>query len=354
MKLHVLGLSVAFAFASLMPVTAADSRTSGGFSRSTTSRSDTAKPAEKEPAKPEVKTSPQTQTQGGFTRTVPDAGRQSGGFTRDKQTEASPSATGQPQPRVSGGFSRDANPAAGATTTTVQRAVPLPVAAPSAVDRLAQRSNSKAAFAQFQQERTVYKAPPVGEPANQKAAQSSTAWKQYGSGWKTSDDYYARRNAAFARQPDFQRYYVSPPIYINRPSYGGYAAAFLGGVMLDHIMNPGYASWAYSHQSDPGYEAWHQDMMHQAQDNEELRTKMATLDQQVADLKAKNAPISEALPPDVDPSMVVAPSTVLVATTSESSGHPILYTILGIVIGILAALGFLWLCLKISRNRAVA
>jgi hypothetical protein len=222
------------------------------------------------------------------------------------------------------------------------------------VDRLAQRSQSKAAFQQFQKENSVYKAPPVGEPVNQQAAQSSTAWKQYGSGWKTSDDYYARRNAAFARQPAFERYYSSPPVYINRPSYGGYAAAFLGGVMLDRITEPGYASWAYSHQSDPGYDSWHQDMMRQAQDNAELRAKMATLDQQMADLKAKNAPKTEALPPDVDPSMVVAPSTVLVATTSESSGHGVLYTILGIVIGIIAAVGFLWLCLRISqRKRAV-
>jgi hypothetical protein len=328
MKLHVLGLGVAFALVSLTSLTIADSKTSssGGFSRSSPSVSHS------EPARPE-------------TRAVETPKAQSGGFTRDRTSvpdAASP-------PKQSGGFSRD-------TGGTTQRATPPPAAPASAVDRIAQRSQSKAAFQQFQKEKTIYKAEPIAVPVNRQAAQTSAGWRTYGSGWHSYDDYDAARNRAFTRSPGFAAYYDERhPVWINRPSYGWIAAGFLGGALLDHYMEPGYSSWAYSNQDDPAYQAWHQDMMRQTADHEDLRNKMAELDAQVADLQAKNAPKTTALPPGVDPSLVIAPTTALVATTEESSGHPVLYTILGIVIGIVAALGFLWLCIRISqRKRAIA
>lgn len=144
-------------------------------------------------------------------------------------------------------------------------------------------------------------------------------------------------------------YYEHPPVYVlaGRPSYGAYAGAFLGGMLLDRIMQPSYAEWAYSHANDPGFQAWYGDMQRQAADNADLRAKLGELDQQIAALKARNAPVSEALPDDVDPSLVVAPQTVMLATAKSSDWW--LY-IVAIVLTVIVA--FFLACIYISRRNS--
>lgn len=236
-------------------------------------------------------------------------------------------------------------PPLGAGVATTAPAVTAPR---SAADTAIAKGRSQQAYRQFQSEQQRFRAPPAAAPANTQAAQQTQAWRQYGSRWHSADSYYAARNSALQRSPGMRGYYEHPPVYVlqGRPSYGAYAGAFLGGVLLDRIMQPSYSQWAYSHYNDPGFQAWRADMENQAADNADLREKLAQMDAQVQQLKARNAPTTEALPEDVDPSLVVAPQTVMLATTT--SHHWWLW----ITLGLLAIVAFFGACLMISqRNR---
>jgi hypothetical protein len=142
------------------------------------------------------------------------------------------------------------------------------------------------------------------------------------------------------------------------PSYGWLSSAFLGGVLLDRIMQPGYAPYAYSLANSPDaqtradYAQWHQDMMQQAQDNADLRAKMQVFDDQIAKLKTENAATTAPLPTDLDPSIVVAPGTAAQATVSSS--HWLAWTFGIIVFLVVAGAGFILICLKISERRRLA
>ena len=223
-----------------------------------------------------------------------------------------------------------------------------PPAPRSAADTAIAKGQSQQAYQRFQADQQKFRAPPAAAPPDTKAAQQTPAWRQYGSRWHSADSYYAAREDALRRAPSVRLYYEHPPVYVlqGRPSYGAYAGAFLGGVLLDRIMQPSYAQWAYSHANDPGFQAWRDDMQRQAADNADLRAKLAQMDAQVAQLKAQNAPTSEALPEDVDPSLVVAPQTVMMATASTT--HWWLW-----ITAALAALGaFFIACVVISQRKS--
>ena len=231
---------------------------------------------------------------------------------------------------------------------SVARSVPTVTPPRSAADTAIAKGQSQQAYRQFQSDQQRFRAPPAAAPQDTRAAQQTGAWRQYGTRWRSADSYYAAREGALQRSPSVRLYYEHPPVYVlqGHPSYGAYAGAFLGGVLLDRIMQPSYAQWAYSHYNDPGFQAWRADMQNQAADNAELRDKLAQMDAQVQQLKARNAPTSEALPDDVDPSLVVAPQTVMLATAS--SHHWWLW----ITLGLASIVAFIGACLMISlRNR---
>ena len=244
-------------------------------------------------------------------------------------------------------------PSAGPTFTKpplgggIARTVPSVTPPRSAADTAIAKGQSQQAYRQFQSEQQRFRAPPAAAPANTQAAQQTQAWRQYGTRWHSADSYYAARNNAFQRSPEMRTYYEHPPVYVlqGRPSYGAYAGAFLGGVLLDRIMQPSYSQWAYSHYNDPGFQAWRADMENQAADNAELREKLAQMDAQVQQLRAQNAPTTEALPQDVDPSLVVAPQTVMLATAS--SHHWWLW----ITLGLATFIAFIAACLLISLRK---
>ena len=148
--------------------------------------------------------------------------------------------------------------------------------------------------------------------------------------------------------PQINNYYQSPPAWVRNgpPSYGSWAAPFLGGLLLGGIGTKAYDMWAYSHWNDPGVMQWRTDMERQAQDNTELREKMDALNAKVAELQAQNAPKTDKLPDDVDPSLVVAPETAMLATASSGT-----HWFTWIMVAILSIVGFLALCVWVSRNR---
>ena len=217
----------------------------------------------------------------------------------------------------------------------------------SGADTAIAKGQSQQAYRQFQNEQQRFRAPPAAAPSDTHAAQQTSAWRQYGTRWHSADSYYEARQRALQGSPSVRMYYEHPPVYVlqGRPSYGAYAGAFLGGVLLDRIMQPSYAQWAYSHYNDPGFQAWRADMQNQAADNADLRNKLAQMDAQVQQLKAQNAPTSEALPEDVDPSLVVAPQTVMLATAS--SHHWWLW----ITLALGGAAAFVVACVMISLRR---
>jgi len=286
--------------------------------------------------------------------------RQSGGY-QTRQPDTTTQRTPDPTNRQSGGYQTtplmrtDQGKPPGYVTGSGnnQRSTTAGVAPQqSEADRAISRGQSKQAYQQFIAEQNKFKAPPVAAPVSQQAAQASSAWRQYGgtNRWGTADQYYAQRQQALTRVPTtVNNYYSNPPAWVSNgpPSYGGWSSNFLGGVLLGAAGTMAYDMWAYSHRSDPGYIAWHRDMERQAQDNAELREKLTTLDTRVADLQAKNTPVSDKLPNDIDPALVVAPDTVMLATAKSGTN----WWIWGPIMLGLGGIAFLGVCVAIARHR---
>jgi len=312
---------------------------------------------------PAARTDDSTRSQSGWTTnrqppaatTTDDSTRSQGGWTTNRQPPAA-TTTARPDDntRGQGGWTTNRQPT---TTATTDRRV-IPPASPviaSEADKAIARGQSKQAYQQFLTEQNKFKTPPVAAPVNRQTAQQSSVWRSYGttaSGarWTSADDYWAARNRALTTMPrTVNNYYTNPPVWVRNgpPSYGGFSSNFLGGVLLGAAGTALYDSWAYSHRTDPGYIAWHRDMERQAQDNDELRQKLTLLDTRVAELEAQKAPVSDKLPNDIDPSLVVAPDTALLATANEGTN----WWIWGPV-GLILALGtFMVICVVVARNR---
>jgi len=101
-------------------------------------------------------------------------------------------------------------------------------------------------------------------------------------------------------------YYSSyhPPVYVYNcpPRYGVWDAMFMW-MMLDNMNSTMY----YNHRNDMEYQQWRADANRQAQDNAELRAKLAAMDQQVQALKAANTPVDPAyMPPNVNPAVAMS------------------------------------------------
>jgi len=287
-----------------MPAEAASTSSNSGFSKPSISTPSTRAPS----PTPSYHAPPPSSH--GFTKPAPPPDEmglvprtQSQGFSKPSPPPASTGNSGFTKP--------------GATPTATPRLTSPPR---SVVDATIAKGQSKSALAQFDAERQRYKAPPVGGFTTPAAAQQSPVWRQYGTRWRSADDYYAARRQAEGRLPAPARvYYSQPPAWVSAgpPSYGAFSSHFLGGVLLGMAGTLAYDQWAYSHHTDPAYMQWHEDMERQAQDNAELRDKLATLDARVADLQTQHAPVTDKLPDDVDPSLVVAPETVMMATTKS-------------------------------------
>lgn len=265
-----------------------------------------------------------------------------GGITRPQS--APPPPAGSPAVNT-GGITRPGTAKSPEAGTVFSRNSPVDVAIA--------KGHSAQALAQFRSDQAKFKAPPIGVPQSRQAAQDSRVWRTYGSHWGTEHDYYAARDAAFARSPRYHVYWENPPVYVvhARPSYGSFSGAFLGSLLavgiVDGVMNASYADWAYSHRNDEAYRQWHNDMVEQAQSDPDVQQRLDLLDAKVNALQAENAPVTDKLPEDVDPSFVVSQDTVMMATTQESSSHWMLITVSSIVI--VLGLAFIYM---LTRRRS--
>jgi hypothetical protein len=221
------------------------------------------------------------------------------------------------------------SPAGGVSRPAIAPGTPSPrpvAAAPSAIDTRMTQGHSQASLNSFRADQNRFSKPPVLIPQNRQAALQSPVMRQYGSRWGNADQYYAARNSSLGRMsPAYQSYYNNPPRYVTniRPAYGSFSTPFLCGligvgvgvVIIDHSN----AMWAYSHRTDPAYMAWHYDMMEQAANDPELNTRMMAFNGEITVMETNGVQAEpNQLPDGVDPSLVVAPETVLMATSEEA------------------------------------
>lgn len=248
---------------------------------------------------------------------------------------------------------------------TVQRQAIVPgkappavaASAPSAVDKRMTQGHSQNALNNFRADQAKFTAPAVNLPTTRAAALQTPVMRQYGSRWGNADQYYAARTSSIGRLPPaYGSYWNSPPRYVLvRPAYGAYSSVFLGSLLGVGVtiaaIDAGSAMWAYSHRTDPDYMAWRQEMTVQGQSDPSVVERMAQLDRQVGDLEQQGVTSDpNALPEGVDPSLVVAPEAVLMATSEEESQNPLGWgaAIIGTVGGVL----FLAFLLHLyNRNR---
>jgi hypothetical protein len=192
--------------------------------------------------------------------------------------------------------------------------------------------HSAASLAAFNKDQGQYKSLPAGAPSTPQAARANPAFQQYGHNWGTADRYYEDRSRYLSRLPPERAvYWNNPPAWVTnaRPSYGSWAGPFMGSLVggavgtvagnaISHYMiDDGSARWAAAHRQTPEFQQWHADMMAQSEHDPDLRMRMVALDSSVEQVVQSGVALDEnALPNGIDPSMAVAPDTVLMATSS--------------------------------------
>lgn len=113
-------------------------------------------------------------------------------------------------------------------------------------------------------------------------------------------DTYIERRGTFYRNSG----YTQPGyIYRSYPRFGVWDAMFMW-FMLDNITRPHYSQMYYHHQNDPGFQQWRKEAEKMSGENQELKQKLATLDQEVARLKGQPVDPSYA-PPGVDTDLLM-------------------------------------------------
>lgn len=195
------------------------------------------------------------------------------------------------------------------------------------------QGKSAEALKSFQQSQAGFKSLPAGAPSTPQQARTNGVYVRYGSRWSTPDTYWSDRSRYLNSLPAERRnYWEHPPVYVvnARPSYGSISGAFFGslagaavgtviGNAMTYHVDDSYASWAYSHRNTPEYQQWHADMMAQVPSDPDLGLRMAALDGAVEHNVQSGAPVDQnALPEGVDPSMVVAADTVMMATSTAT------------------------------------
>lgn len=112
----------------------------------------------------------------------------------------------------------------------------------------------------------------------------------------------------------------------SRPSFGAWDALWLW-FLLDTLNKPGHAAFFHNHTTDPGYLEWRKEADKLAQDNPELKAKLAALD---ADLKARQIqPRDPAyLPPDANPKVALSAQKAVEPGSSFPWGTILLVSLL--------------------------
>jgi TRAP-type uncharacterized transport system substrate-binding protein len=252
---------------------------------------------------------------GGYTKPMAPS---PGGYTKPVIGQTGPRATtytkpgGIKPPATAGGYAKPGqSKAAAVDPTKAARAANTKASAPigskfdeQLVQRMQrQRAAESLKVYQGEQQRFKQPVPPpsqvqvAGNPVYQKAQTYSKF--DYGNYYTRRDNYYGGAG-------------WSPPAYVYKssPSFGVWDA-LMWWMILDHVGNRQYTSAAYHHADDPGYRQWRQEADRLAQDNQELKEKLAKLDAEVKQQESEGLARDTAyLPPGMLPEVALAPSVL--------------------------------------------
>jgi len=309
-----LGLWLAIAGLTEQLAEAAAGRTSPGYSKPTSSPS-TNVFGSRSGGGSYGYSKPTAPAPGGYTKpAVPGPG----GYTKPATGQTGPPATTYTKPDVirppatAGGYAKPGqsqagavDPAKAARVANTKAGAPIGSKFDEKLVQGMQKQRAAESLKTYQGERQKFKqpvAPPsqgevAGNPVYQKAQTYSNA--DYG-------NYYTRRNNYYGGTG------WSPPAYVygSSPSFGVWDA-MMWWMILDKVGNRQYTSAAYHHADDPGYRQWRQEADRLAQDNKELKEKLAKLDAEVKQQESEGLVRDAAyLPPGMPPEVALASSVL--------------------------------------------
>jgi Protein of unknown function (DUF2491) len=248
--------------------------------------------------------------------------RSSGGYSRPStsysRTPSFGSSRSVPRtPSTGGGYARSA--------PSTRPSTSLPWSSGSSAgdqafsrQRAAEALNAYRARQRAQQEAARRTAPPQGAGP----ATSIPYGGMFGGGSAAPPSYGGR--VVNRQRSDWytQRGWTPPPFgYNTAPSrgFGLWDGLFLWA-LLSNLSRPGSLDFFRNHQDDPGYRQWRQEANTQARDNPELRQRLDELDRQLAQQTAQPRDPNY-LPPDVPPEIALAPDAkVRTPGVADSSG----------------------------------
>ena len=210
-------------------------------------------------------------------------------------------------------------PVASAAPQTYKSQVYNPSNALSASSSKAMSNDS---LKQYQAERAAARNPP--QPVDVGSVRRDPSFTSATSRYTSVDSYMTARNTNIVVYRN-----AHPDVYIYTgnmyPNYGAYDSGFLVGMTLGYVGSAAANNaWLYAHMNDPWYNQYHADMVHQAQDNAELRAKLEAQDAELARIRASGVEPNprQGLPAGVDPSVAIAPEAMIAnASISQESNE---------------------------------
>ena len=259
--------------------------------------------------------------------------RSSGGFGGgSKSTPAAKPAPAKPA----------ADPAVSKPATTKSTQTNLQ----SKQSKAAAKAQSAKALESMKAEKAKFTAPAstTATPASTKSA----VLGKVGSG-NASGSGRLSRNSYYVQRDNYYSGWNRPSYMYNYPSaFGMWDAMFLW-MMLDTIgdSNRHNSEMYYHHQNDPAIQEWRKDAEEQAKTNEELKAKLAALDQKVKDMETQGVKPDESFIPTEAGAVVLAaevaeqnlPEKTAEEIQAEKSGGKF-YLIIGVALVTIVIAGF--------------
>jgi len=267
--------------------------------------------------------------------------RSSGGYSRPSprtpsfSTRPAPSRT----PSPSGGYARPSAPSGSSFRSAPTSSGDQAISRERAAQGLQQQRAQQDAARQRAQQQA---APP--RPAQQgPSQQGSSSW--WGGGGGTTRTPSTARQAPAPSWFGPQRWTATPYAAAAPRSFGVWDGLFLW-FMLDNLTRPGTAGFFRSHADDPGVQAWRQQADALAQDNADLRRKLAELDAQAATSTADTGWVD--VPPGVPRDVAMASGERERTPEAEGGGW------FGTLFAIVLLGGSAWLAYRALRRRRAA
>jgi hypothetical protein len=179
------------------------------------------------------------------------------------------------------------------------------------------RQESAKALKNYNDQQSRFKAGPatVSGSANKAVTDKIGSQSRFGS----TNNYYTQRKVTYGG------YQPPPYAYGSYSSFGMWDAMFLW-FMLDNMNQRQYSEHYYHHRDDPGMKKWREEAEKQAKDNDELKAKLAALDQKVESMKGTPKDPSY-IPPDAGAVVLAKDVAEKTVSKEDDGGFPWFWTI---------------------------